>query len=261
MNLGLQNKTAIVTGASKGMGLATARSLAQEGVRVLMVARNSASLEHAAEELRSQGRTVATLEGNVADPALADTAVNKCRELWGSVDILVNNAGGPPMGSFLEHDAAAWQSALETNLLSVVRFCRAVAPGMKAQRWGRIVSITSTVAKEPSPVMVLSATARAGVAAFTKSIAIELAPFNISANVICPGGVLTDRLVGLIQARATREKRDYDELLKESQASIPAARFAAPEEIADLIVFLASDRGAYVNGTHLSVDGALTKSF
>jgi len=261
MNLEIQNRTAIVTGASKGMGLATVRSLAREGARVLMLARNSEALERAAEELRTQQCTVETLAGDVSDPGLADAAVAKCRDLWGTVDILVNNAGGPPVGGFLEHDAAAWQSALQTNLLSVVRFCKAAAPLMKAQRWGRIVSITSTIAKEPSPAMVLSATARAGVAAFTKSIAAELAPFNISANVICPGGVLTDRLQGLLQARATREKREFGELLKESQASIPAGRFAAPEEIADLIVFLASERGGYVNGVHLSVDGGLTKSF
>jgi 3-oxoacyl-[acyl-carrier protein] reductase len=261
MNLEIQNRTAIVTGASKGMGLATARTLAREGARVLMVARNTELLERAADELRTQRCTVETLAGDVSDPALPDAAVAKCRELWGTVDILVNNAGGPPMGGFLEHDAAAWQSALQTNLLSVVRFCQAAAPLMKAQRWGRIVSITSTVAKEPSPAMVLSATARAGVAAFTKAIAAELAPFNIAVNVICPGGVLTDRLQGLLQARASREKREYAELLKESQGSIPAGRFAAPEEIADLIVFLASERGGYVNGVHLSVDGALTKSF
>ena len=109
--------------------------------------------------------------------------------------------------------------------------------------------------------MVLSATTRAGVSAFSKALAIELAQFNISVNVICPGGVLTDRLVGLLQTRAEREKRDYQELLQESLASIPAQRFAEPEEIADVILFLASERGGYVNGVSLSVDGALTKAY
>jgi 3-oxoacyl-[acyl-carrier protein] reductase len=108
--------------------------------------------------------------------------------------------------------------------------------------------------------MVLSATTRAGVSAFSKSLAIELAQFNISVNVVCPGGVLTDRLVSLLQARVEREKKDYQEILLESQASIPAKRFAEPEEIADVILFLASERGGYVNGVSLSVDGALTKA-
>jgi 3-oxoacyl-[acyl-carrier protein] reductase len=165
------------------------------------------------------------------------------------------------MGSFLEHDGAAWEAAIHINLLSVVRFCKAVTPDMKFKNWGRIISITSTVAKEPSPAMVLSATTRAGVSAFSKTLAIELAQSNISVNVICPGGVLTDRLVGLLQARAEREKRDYQEILLESQASIPAKRFAGPGEIADVILFLASERGGYVNGVSLSVDGALTKAY
>jgi len=145
--------------------------------------------------------------------------------------------------------------------MSVVRFCQAVTPDMKEKKWGRIISITSTVAKEPSPAMVLSATTRAGVAAFSKSLGIELAEFNIAVNVICPGGVLTDRLVSLLETRAEREKRDYHEILIESQQSIPAKRFADPNEIADVILFLASERGGYINGVSLSVDGALTKAY
>jgi 3-oxoacyl-[acyl-carrier protein] reductase len=130
---------------------------------------------------------------------------------------------------------------------------------MKLNKWGRIISITSTVAKEPSPLMVLSATTRAGVAAFSKSLAIELAPFNISSNVICPGGVLTDRLVDLLQAKAARENRSYQDLLFESQQAIPAKRFAKPEEIAEVILFLASEQGGYINGISLNIDGALTR--
>lgn len=261
MNLGLDGRIAIVCGASKGMGFASAQALALHGVKVLMVARDPSALEAAAKTIVAKDGVAEAYPGDVRNPDLAQLAVDRCKALWGSVDILVNNAGGPPMGSFLEHDGAAWEAAIQTNLLSVVRFCKAVAPDMKSKNWGRIISITSTVAKEPSPVMVLSATTRAGVSAFSKTLAIELAQFNISVNVICPGGVLTDRLVGLLQARAEREKRDYQEILLESQASIPAKRFAEPEEIADVILFLASERGGYVNGVSLSVDGALTKAY
>jgi 3-oxoacyl-[acyl-carrier protein] reductase len=261
MNLDLDGRVAIVCGASKGMGFASAEALASHGAKVLMIARDPLALEAAAKTISAKGGVVETYSGDVGKFDLAQLAVDRCQSLWGTVDILVNNAGGPPMGSFLEHDGAAWEAAIQTNLLSVVRFCKAVSPDMKAKNWGRIVTITSTVAKEPSPTMVLSATTRAGVSAFSKSLAIELAQFNISVNVICPGGVLTDRLVELMQAKAVSEKRLYQEVLLESQASIPAKRFAEPQEIADVILFLASESGGYVNGVILSVDGALTRAY
>jgi 3-oxoacyl-[acyl-carrier protein] reductase len=261
MNLGLEGRVAIVCGASKGMGFAIAKSLALNGVKVLMIARNKFLLETAARTISVEGGIVEICTGDVCDPGLAELAVNKCKELWGPVEILLNNAGGPPMGSFLEHDDMAWDAAIKTNLLSIVRFCRAAAPDMKLNNWGRIISITSTVAKEPSPTMVLSATTRAGVSSFSKALAMELAKFNISVNVVCPGGVLTDRLLQLVQVRAKREKRDYEELLLESEATIPARRFARPQEIADVVLFLASEMGGYINGVSLSVDGVLTKAY
>lgn len=261
MNLGLRDRVAIVTGASRGMGFAAAAGLAREGAHVLMIARRADVLAAAADGIRASGVDVVPIAGDVSAPDLPDRAVQECLSRWGGVHVLVNNAGGPPMGALLEHSAETWQAAIEQNLMSTVRFSRAVIPTMREQQWGRIVSITSTVAKEPSPTMVLSATTRSGVGAFTKAIAGELAPFNITANVVCPGGVLTDRLVDLLKARAAREGREYDDLLAESQAAIPAKRFATPEEIANVIVFLASDAGAYVNGVSLCVDGALTRGF
>lgn len=261
MDLGLRDRVAIVTGASKGMGCATAAGFAREGTKVLMIARTPGPLGNAAEKMRADGGDVATLTGDVADPELPARAVEECKSRWGGVHVLVNNAGGPAMGTVLEHAPEAWNAAIEQNFLSTVRFSRAVIGPMREQRWGRIVSITSTVAKEPAPAMVLSATTRAAVGAFTKAIAIELAPFNVTANVVCPGGVLTGRLIALLESRAEREGRDYEELLMESQASIPAKRFATPAEIANVIVFLASDAGAYVSGVSLCVDGALTRGF
>jgi 3-oxoacyl-[acyl-carrier protein] reductase len=261
VEFGLRNRVALVTGASKGMGFATARAFAREGAKVLMVARGADALAEAAATIRQAGAEVETLAGDVTEPQLAARAVGACVQRWGAVHILVNNAGGPPMGTVAEQTDEAWNGAVQQNLMSTVRFCREALPVMQKEKWGRIVSITSTLAKEPAPAMVLSATTRSGVAAFTKAIALEYAPHNITANVVCPGGVLTDRLVQLLKARAEREKRSYDELLTESQASIPAKRFAQPEEIANVIVFLASDAGGYVNGVHLSVDGALTRGF
>ena len=165
------------------------------------------------------------------------------------------------MGTFLEFDSSTWEQVIQSSLLGTIRFTQTMAPFMKFQRWGRIVTVSSTVAKEPSPTMVLSATTRSAIAAFTKAIAVELAPFNVCANLVCPGGVLTDRLMSLLKARAVRENMDYQKLLAESQASIPAQRFASPEELANVIVFLCSELSSYVTGVNLSVDGGLTKGF
>lgn len=261
MELEIKNKVVIVTGASKGMGLATVDAFLAEGAKVMMVARNENELNQIKEEYIQQGYSIDYLKGDVAEEDLAIKVVDKTVKKWGSIDILVNNAGGPPKGSFLKHKSSAWDLAIQTNLMSVIRFSKAVVPFMKKNKWGRIISITSTIGKEPTPAMVLSATSRAGVAAFTKAISLELAEENITANVILPGGVKTDRLKDLIQARADQEKKDIKDLTKQIEQGIPAKRFAEPSEIADTIVFLASERGAYINGVSLAVDGSLSKSF
>lgn len=261
MKMELEGRVALVTGGSKGMGRATAAALAAEGCEICLLARNPGTLEEAAAAITEQtGREVLTVVGDVARAELAQETVDAVMARFARIDILVNNAGGPPMGSFLDHDEAAWNVALRTNFLSVVGFTQAVTPHMMANTWGRVINITSTLAKEPTGRMVLSASARAAVSAFSKSVSAEFAPHNITINTVCPGGVLTDRLVGLIEAGAASSKISYDEQLQASQSLIPMDRFAAPEEIADVIVFLASERGSYVTGVSLMVDGALTKS-
>lgn len=260
MDMSLQGRVALVTGASKGIGKGIASALAAEGCRVCMVARDAQTLDAAAAAVRTSGNAeIITLAGDVGDATLAARATEQLLARWGGVDILINNAAGPPPGSFLEHDEPAWRDALERNFLSVVRFARAAAPGMKQRGWGRIISITSTLAKEPTPQMVLSASARAAVSAFTKAIAVELAPFSVTANVVCPGGVQTERLESLLQLSAEREGKPLDEVRRRSVASIPMQRFASTEEIASLVVFLASQRAAYLTGLSLMADGGLTK--
>lgn len=261
MDLELKNKVAIVTGASKGMGLATVKRLIDEGVKVMMVARNESRLNALKNEFESLGKKIKIFVADVADKGVAEKVVEETIKDWGKIDILINNAGGPPMGSFLDFDDKNWLDAINTNLLSCIYFSKAVVPHMKKHKWGRIVSITSTLAKEPAPVMVLSSTVRAGVGAFTKSISLELAADNITANVICPGGVLTDRLIELIEVRSKNENEPYEKLLAQSEQGIPAKRFADPVEIADSILFLVSEKGSYINGVSLAVDGSLLKSF
>lgn len=259
--LGLKDRVAIVTGASKGIGLAIAQTLAAWDAKVLLVARDKTMLESAVERLRPQNQDIHYFVADVSSPNSAKDVIAEAIRLWGRVDILVNNAGGPPPGGFLEHSDENWESAIQTNLLSVIRFSREAAKHMKKNSWGRIVSITSTVAKEPSPQMVLSTTARAGVSTFSKAISVELADSNITVNVICPGGVSTDRLRDLVRKRSELEGRPYDEVLSQSEAAIPMKRFANPDEIAKAVLFLASDMGSYVTGVSLNVDGGLTKGF
>ena len=261
MELSIDKRVAVVTGASKGMGLAIARALAAEGCQVCLAARTASTVEAAATAIHEEtGAETMAVAGDVADPELAGSLVARVNERWGPVDILVNNAGGPPPGSFLDHSDAVWLETLQRNFMSVVRFTRAVAPAMKERRWGRILNITSTIAKEPSPAMVLSASARAAVSAFTKSVSTELAPHGVTFNTICPGGVQTERLMNLLTLSAEREGRPLKEVVARSVASIPAQRFAAPEEVADIALLLLSDRGAYLTGLSLMVDGGLTKS-
>jgi 3-oxoacyl-[acyl-carrier protein] reductase len=256
MDLELKGRVALVTGASKGIGKAIALALAGEGAKVCVVSRSEANLAAAQAEIPG----AAVLAGDVADPTLAVRAVQHALGAFGKLDILVNNAEGPPPGGFLEHDDAAWTAAFQRSLLGTVRFTRAAAPHMKARGWGRVINITSIVAKEPSPGMVLSATLRAGVSAFAKAVSTELAPFGITVNTVLPSAVLTERMENLTRDAATRSGRSYEDILEQAKKSIPAGRFSTPAEVADLALFLCSSRAAYLTGLSIGIDGGSGKS-
>ena len=255
MDLELKGRVALVTGASKGIGKAIALALAGEGAKVCLVSRSEANLAAARDEIKARtGVLAATLAGDVADPALAARAAEQ------RPDILVCNAEGPSAGGFLEHDDDAWTVAFQRSLLGTVRLARAAAPPMKERRWGRIINISSILAKEPAPGMVLSATLRGGVSAFAKAIATELAPFGITVNTILPSAVLTERMENLTRDAATRSGRSYEDILEQAKKSIPAGRFSTPAEVADLAVFLCSSRAAYLTGLSIGIDGGAGKS-
>ena len=261
MNLEIEGRVALVTGASRGIGKAVAMSLAQAGVRLCLLSRNDDSLAAARSEIATEtGIEALTIAADVGNEDAASAIVERVSDELGKVDILVNNCEGPPMGTFLEQDAASWQQAYRQNLYSVVNYSTLVTPAMKADNWGRIINITSVLAREPTPAMVLSATMRAGVSAFAKSISLELAEHGITVNTICPSAVLTDRMVKLTEAAAEREGRSYDEILQTAQASIPARRFSTPAEIGDFAAFLCSQRASYITGVSHMIDGGLTKS-
>ena len=186
--------------------------------------------------------------------------VNKVKAKFGTVHILVNNAGGPPPGGLAQVTDEDWDKTFKQNLKSAIVMTREVLPMMKAQKFGRIINITSQYVKEPFPGMILSNTARAGVVAFAKSISHEVAPFNITVNTLCPGAILTERLQFLMKERAKKESKDFQKIEEEIRNMIPMKRIGTPKEFAHVALFLLSEKASYVTGTTLAVDGGITKS-
>jgi NAD(P)-dependent dehydrogenase (short-subunit alcohol dehydrogenase family) len=261
MKLGIKNKVAIVTGSSTGIGFAIADKLAASGVKVLLVSRNVKKLKTAYKKIKSKGGRVDYISADVSKLSTAKKVVKKCLKKWKNVHILINNTGGPAPGNLISHNEKSWNFAIQNNLLSVVRFSKEVLPIMTKNKWGRIITIGSTIAKEPTPQMILSATSRGGLAAFSKAVAINFAKDNISSNIISPGGILTERFIDLVKVAAKNENKNYLDKLSEIEKSIPAKRIAKPIEIANAVVFLASDLSGYINGVDLSIDGAFTKGY
>jgi len=256
MNLGLQNRVAIVAAASKGLGLAVARGLAAEGSRVAICARDARSLASAAESI---GPGVMAIPVDVTDAEQVSRFVESVRARFGSVDICVTNAGGPPSKTFEQTTTADWQAAVQLNLMSTLHFAQAVLPGMKAQGWGRLLTITSVSVKQPLDGLILSNSVRAAVAGLVKSLANEYGAFGVTVNNVCPGYTATDRLNGLA-GKLAADQQTKESVIKERWAALTALkRIATPEEFADVVVFLASERASYLTGASIAVDGGLTR--
>ncbi len=256
MDMGLRGRVAAVAASSSGLGRAIAQGLAEEGARVALCSRDEGRVRAAAEEIAQS--TGAETFPVVADVSRAEDAQRFVREAaghWGRLDVLVTNAGGPPPGSFDELDDAAWQSAFELNLLSTARLVREALPHMRANRWGRIVTITSTSVKAPIGGLLLSNSIRAGVVGLVKTLSFELAPENILVNNVCPGRLDTDRVRSLDEDRARRTGRDLEEIRRENEARIPLGRLGEPWELANLVVFLCGEPASYITGASIQVDG------
>ena len=257
MDLGLKERVAIVGGSSRGMGKATALALAREGASVTICARTEADLRKTELEIAK----VATQQHILAIPADLSHMENIKRVVrdtinrFERIDILVNNIGGPPTGKASELEEEKWHAALEQNFLSVVRMSQEVVPYMKQQRWGRIINILSTAVKQPINGLVLSTASRLAVVGFAKTLSTELAPFNITVNNVLPGQVLTDRMTSLYQAQAEEQGHTQEEIVKEATQKIPMRRLGKPEEMGQLISFLASERAGYITGESVSLDG------
>jgi 3-oxoacyl-[acyl-carrier protein] reductase len=259
MDLGLKGKAALVGGASRGIGRAVADGLAGEGCHVAVCARDETRLEAAAREIENaHGVDVFAMRCDMASPSDIERFVAAAAERFGRLDIVVNNAGGPPPGTFDAHDDAAWQQALDQNFYSVVRTVRAALPHLRAAGGGRIVNITSVAVKEPIPGLILSNAARLGVVGLAKTLSRELGPDDITVNNVCPGLTLTDRMRELYGGRAQAVGRSLEDVLGEEAARIPLRRLAQAEDVAALVVFLASELARQITGTTIQVDGGST---
>jgi 3-oxoacyl-[acyl-carrier protein] reductase len=232
MDLGLKGRAALVCGGSSGLGKAVATLLAREGANVAVCARTEEKLRKAAEEIeRESGGKVLAAPADVSIPAQVKALVQK---------------------------TAA--HSLELNLLSTMHLCREAVPHMKKAGWGRIINITSFAAKQPHEGLILSNTARAGVLGLSKSLANELAAQNILVNTVCPGAFETERHAALLKKRAEQEGIPLEQVSKARSKEIPLGRFGQPEEFANLVVFLASERASYITGTAIQIDGGVTRS-
>ncbi len=257
MNLGIAGKVAMVAAASKGIGLATAKLLAEEGCRVSICGRTEETLEAAEAEIQGESRSYVV---DVADAEDLAWWLEQTQQDLGTPEILITNTGGPPAGLLSDLSEEQWQSGFESTLMNVVRLVNLVSPGMVEAKWGRIVHVTSLVAKEASDILAVSSTLRGGLMNLTRLQARQLAPAGVTVNAVLPGHTLTDRQRHLADVRAKRENITPEEALEKQAAEVPMGRLADPREIAAPIVMLCGKDSGYISGVNLLVDGALTRS-
>jgi 3-oxoacyl-[acyl-carrier protein] reductase len=261
VDLGLRGKVALVAGSSRGLGRAIAEELAAEGVSLVLCARGESALAEARESIaRSSGARVTAIAADLSRAEEARRVAEAATAEHGRIDILVNNTGGPPPGPFEKHDSAAWQAAVQLTLMSAVELTRAVLPGMKARRFGRILNVTSIAVKQPVDNLVLSNALRAAVTGMARTLANEVAPHGITVNNLLPGYTRTQRLEELSAATARAEGAATEAVVARWEAQIPMRRLGEPRELAALATFLASERAAYITGQSIAVDGGWIRS-
>ncbi|MQA62757.1 MAG: SDR family oxidoreductase [Actinophytocola sp.] len=257
METQLHGRTAIVPGSSAGLGLAVARALASEGANVVMAARRGELVRAEAERLGS----AIGIEADLGDPETPLELLRQAEEHFGPVDIVVLNSGGPPPGSALEVTEERLSAAVHQLLMQHQRLVAAVLPGMRERGWGRVTAIGSSGVQQPIEPLALSNIGRAGLAAYLKSLAAEVARDGVTVNMVLPGRIDTDRVAALDRAAGERAGVSAEEARKRSEATIPAGRYGTPEEFAAVVAFLASPAASYVTGEQIRCDGGLVRGY
>ena len=251
MELGLKNKIAFVAASSQGLGKSVACELAKEGAKVIINGRNKQQLDSTKQEIEKlTNAEVIALAGDLTIPVEREMIINNALQAFGKADILITNTGGPPTGKFEEFAQEQWDKTYKDLLAPVVGLVKGFLPGMKQQRWGRIIAITSMAVKQPVNNLILSNSVRASVAGLMKTLANEAGPFNVTVNNVLPGYTETERLKQLIEKNPS---------FASGKAEVPLGRFGKPEEFAAAVVFLASERASYITGVSLAIDGGWIK--
>lgn len=260
MDLGIKDRVAVVAASSRGLGQAVARGLAKEGAKLALCARTASALDVAAEEIRRDtGAEVMTQALDVTAHDQVRRFVAAVVERYGRLDICVANAGGPPAKSFAETTIEDWRAAADLNLMSTVYMAKETLPLMQRQQWGRFIAITSVAVKQPVEGLILSNAVRSGVSGLIKTLANEYGRYAVLVNNVCPGYTATTRLVELSHRLAGKEGIDPAEIQERWARQTALGRVGRPEEFADLVVFLASERATYITGASIAVDGGLVK--
>lgn len=260
VDMGLKNRGVIVAASSTGIGRATAEAFAREGAQVAMCARTAETLNASAAEIRKRYNSEVYSEAfDVTDSGRVKRFVEQVVKQFGRIDVCVANAGGPPAKPFMAVEPHEWRQAIDLNLMSTIYFAREVVPHMQRRRWGRIVTLTSVSVKQPVPDLVMSNAVRAAVVGLVKTMANELGKDNITVNNVGPGFTDTERVRELATMRAEASGIAADEITSRWAAEAALRRIGKPEEIADAIVFLASERASFITGQTLLVDGGYYK--
>lgn len=261
MDLGLEGRVAIVGGGSKGLGLACALSLAREGSNLAICSRGVENLDAAAQEIRSATSVeVLTVPGDLSQLTDIQNLFSRTIKHFGRLDIVVSNSGGPPAGRAVDTPEETWEQAIQMALTFFIRMGREAVPQLRKNSWGRIVNILASSVYQPIDNLVTSGVTRLGAVAFAKSLSDGVGPDNILVNNVAPGYLLTERLLHLFETSANDTSQSLDDLLEKLSASIPLRRIGRPEELADLVTFLSSEKNSYITGTTILVDGGVVRS-
>lgn len=260
MDLGILNKTALVFGGGSGLGQAIAIQLAAEGANVIVAGRTYESLQSTTKVICAASNTALSMVWDLSDLSVVKPNLNEIKERMGSVDILINNTGGPPPTLAEGQSPEVWMQNFNSMVLSVINITDNVLPDMREKGWGRIVTSTSAGVVEPIPRLAISNTLRSSLVGWSKTLSSEIASDGITSNIVLPGRIATDRIGFLDQNRAEKEGKDIDEVAAQSIAKIPMGRYGSPEEYANVVAFMASQRASYMTGSVVRVDGGLINS-